>query len=345
MKRIIFLLICSLFLICIKAQDYEVRWLDYMSIEEANKEPLRVGYLILDKQEYEFLPTDIFTYNNLIKLNVQDNKLLSISDSIGLLKNLKELIIQDNELTHLPNTIGDLSNLEEFLLGRNKLTTFPESIWELNNIKRIFAGNNQITYLPPVIQENNSLEYLDLSNNKILEIPDGFEKLTALNELSLTNNKFTKLPVVLLEMSNLKKINISVKGGIDLTSINELEKTSFLEEFYVSGHIIGASSICKLTNLKKLSVVWSRIDFPLDSLLILQNLEKLNLQNCRIDSLPTLSSLTHLKELNVSYNQIKNLYESIKDCNLEKIDIRYVNIPDNEKELIKKRFPMAKIIN
>ena len=64
---------------------------------------------------------------SLVQLELRENFLLNLPDSICELEKLKHIDLEDNRLDHLPEDFGSLSNLEELLLDKNHLTQLPIS--------------------------------------------------------------------------------------------------------------------------------------------------------------------------------------------------------------------------
>ena len=86
-------------------------------------------------------------------------ELISFLSSVALyyteqeLSALQTLDLSDNQLTTLPESIGKLTNLQELNLGYNQLTTLPESIGQLTNLQELYLYNTQLTTLPPEIEK------------------------------------------------------------------------------------------------------------------------------------------------------------------------------------------------
>lgn len=54
--------------------------------------------------------------------------LINWAYNFGKLTNIKQLNLKDNELRYLPDSMGDLINLECLNLSKNKLERLPDSI-------------------------------------------------------------------------------------------------------------------------------------------------------------------------------------------------------------------------
>ena len=122
----------------------------------------------------------------------------SYDDYMNYLSNLKELDLNDNQLTSIPESIGNLTKLERLYLQNNQLTSL-EGIENLTNLKVLKLSNNELTSLEGIKNLTN-LEVLKLSNNKLTSLK-GIENLTNLEVLGLQNN-----PISGSEKARVKKI-------------------------------------------------------------------------------------------------------------------------------------------
>ena len=68
-------------------------------------------------------------------LNLSNNRLEYLPDSIGELTQLKYLGLNRNLLRQLPNTIGNLASLEVLELWDNELEEVPDDIGRLQELK------------------------------------------------------------------------------------------------------------------------------------------------------------------------------------------------------------------
>jgi Leucine-rich repeat (LRR) protein len=100
-------------------------------------------------------------------LDLSENQLTSLPDSIGNITNLTELYLYYNQLTSLPDSIENLTNLTELNLSSNELRSLPDSIGNLKNLTKLALRNNQLTSLPDSIGNLSDLIELDLSNNPL----------------------------------------------------------------------------------------------------------------------------------------------------------------------------------
>jgi Leucine-rich repeat (LRR) protein len=81
-------------------------------------------------------------FQNLLCLNLDQNLIESIPESISSLKNLKELILSQNKIASLPDAIGDLENLAKLNLKCNKLTRLPQAFCNLSSLRQLNLSEN-----------------------------------------------------------------------------------------------------------------------------------------------------------------------------------------------------------
>lgn len=82
-------------------------------------------------------------------LDLANQGLYNVSDSIGYYTHLTSLFLSNNNLVSLPKTLfSNLINLTHIDLSYNRLTHIPPEIEELQQLKRLLLYQNRITELP-----------------------------------------------------------------------------------------------------------------------------------------------------------------------------------------------------
>lgn len=151
----------------------------FTSLEEALKNPGEVYRLQLRRKRFSQIPSEIFTFTNLIELDLSNNRIEEIPDAIATLTNLKVLKLGNNRLHTISDSIGTLTNLESVDLSRNHLISLPAAIGNLTKLKSLEIWRNEIGSLPTRIGElSETLLYLDIRQNPYP--PENIEKLTML---------------------------------------------------------------------------------------------------------------------------------------------------------------------
>lgn len=82
-------------------------------------------------------------------MDLQNNELQALPDSMGRLTGLKRLAIRYNQLVALPSSFANLNLLDELIVESNKLKLLPDGILvSLNNLKTINLSRNQLSAFP-----------------------------------------------------------------------------------------------------------------------------------------------------------------------------------------------------
>ncbi|MFX1571576.1 MAG: leucine-rich repeat domain-containing protein [Promethearchaeota archaeon] len=136
------------------------------------------------------VPEWIKNLRSLKKLGLGGNKDLSKAEEwICFLPSILELNLYNNNIKALPESIGSLESLEVLILHNNHLTTLPESFGKLISLKKLDLSWNNITNLPEWISSLSSLEELNLRGNKLSNLPESITSLHSLKVLNITLNK------------------------------------------------------------------------------------------------------------------------------------------------------------
>ena len=101
---------------------------------------------------------------------------------------VRMLDLSNNQLTTLPESIGKLQSLKKLFLGNNHFTTLPESITKLQSLEKLYLDHNLLITLPESIGKLQSLIHLDLRFNELTALPESIGDLQSLEDLYLTKN-------------------------------------------------------------------------------------------------------------------------------------------------------------
>ncbi|KAH0535270.1 leucine-rich repeat-containing protein 59 [Cotesia glomerata] len=77
------------------------------------------------------------------------------------------LDLSNNSLVSIPNTIVSLTNIIKLDLSKNMLTEIPENIGEMRQLRHLDLYSNQISRLPLSLGELKNLKWLDLKDNPL----------------------------------------------------------------------------------------------------------------------------------------------------------------------------------
>ncbi len=136
-------------------------------------------------------------------LDLSDNKLTALPESVTCLQNLTALHLFRNQLTALPENVTRLQNLTSLVLGANQLTTLPESVTRLQYLTELSLNNNQLTALPENVTRLQNLTALGLYGNQLTALPESVTRLQNLTTLGLGDNQLTALSESVGDLQNL----------------------------------------------------------------------------------------------------------------------------------------------
>lgn len=167
------------------------------------------------------------------------------------LSQLESLELRENLLKHLPESISQLTKLERLDLGDNEIEELPPHLGYLPSLQELWLDHNQLTRLPPEIGLLKNLVCLDVSENRwgfgvfflgerglihnlnrnfrLEELPEDIGGLVSLTDLHLSQNllevlpdgmeKLTKLTILKLDQNRLIALNESIGMWVHFFSI------------------------------------------------------------------------------------------------------------------------------
>lgn len=135
---------------------------------------------------------EVFERCKLLKhLDLSQNSIRELEDSISGLEDLRVLLLSDNLLKRLPPTLQRCQNLQEIDLHNNQLTELPDLT--LPALKRLRCSKNQLTTLPRGLSACEMLEMLDCKSNRLTSLPS-LERLECLKVVDAMENRLTVFP-------------------------------------------------------------------------------------------------------------------------------------------------------
>ena len=186
-----------------------------------------------------YLPEELFEDTNdlgkvllskVSAINLKNNKLSKLPNSIGNFKALSRLACGSNSIEDLPCTLGEIRNISIdnnglktiparvietnpvcLVLEQNDIETIPESIANAQKIEKLYLGRNMISVLAESVFRLQNLKSLNLQRNRIGCLPPEVKYLVSLTTLDLSFNALEALPDELGELEVLSAL--SVKGN------------------------------------------------------------------------------------------------------------------------------------
>ena len=106
---------------------------------------------------------------------------------------MQVLDLSNNQLSTLPDSICKLSSLIELNVSSNDLEELPRDIGKLSKLKRVDASSNRLKFFPCALLDCTQMEVLNLEHNSIGCVPSEIAlKLTNLHKLLLDGNPMGK---------------------------------------------------------------------------------------------------------------------------------------------------------
>lgn len=336
----IFPIICLLITLTAWSQaDNEV----FYHVDSSNF--LDVKHLDLSHRNLKYIPELVFECENLEVLDLSNNQLSSLSDSLTQLINLTKVVLDHNPFEFVNGRIfRKLVNLKDVSL--NQCIPFQDAnqlisvLSHLPLLESLSIKDNHWEELPSSIKSFKSLKELKLCGNMIVTLPSGFEKLNTLSHLYMRRMdvmNFEEVFITLSEMSSLYHIDLSY-NNLDRIPQN-LFLVRYLKELNLSNNQLTFldDKIKELIRLERLDASHNAISVLGRSFGLLGNLAHLDLSYNELDYIPsTINQLIELEHLSLAANKIdtfkwsslrlpmlKELY--LNDNNLRKmrLDISY----------------------
>uniref|UniRef100_A0A287BLS4 Leucine-rich repeat protein SHOC-2 n=1 Tax=Sus scrofa TaxID=9823 RepID=A0A287BLS4_PIG len=202
--------------------------------------------------------------------------------------------------------------------SHNKLKILPEEITNLRNLKGLYLQHNELTCIPEGFEQLFNLEDLDLSNNRLSSIPASFSSLSTeisgmkrLKHLDCNSNLLETIPPELASMESLELLYLRRNK---LRFLPEFPSCKLLKELHVGENqieMLGAEHLKHLNSILVLDLRDNKLKSVPDEITLLQSLERLDLSNNDISSLPCSLGKLHLKFLALEGNPLRTIRREI----------------------------------
>ena len=148
-------------------------------------------------------PEGILNYAETLEiLDLSNNQLTELPESIAGLTSLKILFASNNLFTTFPTVLYRCCSLEMIGFKANKIKEVPEQALPINT-RWLILTDNLIEKLPDDIGRLQRLQKCMLAGNHLKTLPDSLEKCQALQLLRISANQLQQFPTQVLALPNL----------------------------------------------------------------------------------------------------------------------------------------------
>ena len=159
-------------------------------------------------------------------LDLSDNQLTELPESIIQLKNLKIIFFARNNFTEFPVVLAKLPVLSMIGFKSNFIDTVPEYAFP-STLRWLVLTDNKIKKLPKSIGDCSLLQKCGLAGNLLEELPDEMAKCVNLELLRIAANELKVLPRWLFELPRLSWVAFGsnpaehqIKSNLDIESFH-----------------------------------------------------------------------------------------------------------------------------
>ncbi|KAM4734739.1 leucine-rich repeat serine/threonine-protein kinase 2 isoform 2-T3 [Anableps anableps] len=246
--------------------------------------------LDLQGNHLQSLPDDLLALPLLSMLNVSRNcigPVLSFDPAVTC-PSLRQLNLSFNKITTFPYELGrTMENLEELFIDGNTLTELCSDLY-LPEIKLLDVSKNNVGSISPdFLTSCPKLETFNASMNKICSLSQLPAKVTT---LKLTNNKFTHIPEAILNLPNLRSVdmrtnNIDVLPGPGCWASRNIRELMFSQNCITGLDLSGP--IYRWARLEKLHLSDNKLKEIPPQIGMLEGLTSLDVsRNAKLRSFP-----------------------------------------------------------
>lgn len=192
---------------------------------------LQTRLVIVDKKDYP-VTTNFPPYVESLTISLLAMK--RVDSRICKLRHLKILNLSDNQISILPESLNSLDQLAELKLCKNMLKEFPDSLCTgcfQRSLKLLDLSRNCISDLSLAFCSLTALVTLKLDHNNLICLPSRLWKMKQLRYFSASGNQLKALPATFkrLTLNSLDLFNNPFKRPSRRMLIDKLEVPSLFE--------------------------------------------------------------------------------------------------------------------
>lgn len=166
-----------------------------------------VRHLSLSYSKIRSLPRGVFLFENLERLYLEKNELVSVPCWLDSMDNLKILSLRGNKISGFSKCLR-FANITDLDLSANRLTQAPR-IKGNGVLKHLYLDDNEIRSIHFVSTALSGLVTFSASGNKIEEVCFNPDVLTNLRSIDLSGNKLKTLPEEIFELQSIRMVDVS----------------------------------------------------------------------------------------------------------------------------------------
>ena len=261
-------------------------------------------------------------FPNLIEVDLFDNEITTLPQSLGLCTQLQKLDLSHNPISELPECVRKMTTLQELQIRNFRGSSLPEWFGELQELRTLNAESASITTLPESIGDMKKLHTLSLRWSKLACLPETLGDCESLQSMDIASTEVTSFPSTLSVLQAWEsRLNKAWESFQQLSKLHTME--------IWTGDLEKEIDFAWFPSLKSLTI--NSGDCSLKNLEQCSQLEKLDIGREQTSIPDTICQISSLRELNLSYSKVTVLPDNIGQLEgLRKIGLSSLELSETE---------------